>query len=49
MKFACMTFEIGYGKSYLGYGSDVREKLAKEYDSYHFDQVLYCLSEYLGS
>ena len=48
-KFACMTFEIGYGKEYLGYGSDARRKLAKEYNNYHFGQVLYYLAEYLDS
>lgn len=39
-EFATMTYEIGSGSSYLGYSKNTRELLAKEYEKYHFDQVL---------
>lgn len=46
--FATMTFEIGSGRSYLGYSADTRKKLAEEYEKYNFDKVLYKLAELAG-
>ena len=45
-EFATMTFEIGWGSETLGYSSNARKLLDKEYTKYHFDRVLYMLSEY---
>lgn len=42
--FATFSFEIGWGSSSLGYDKTAREKMAKEYTSFHFDKVLYNLS-----
>ncbi len=44
---AQMTFEIGYGSSYLGYSKETRKLLKKEYENYHFDRVLYTLYDFL--
>lgn len=46
--FVTMTFEIGYGRAYLGYSKDTRACLAKEYSDYRFDRVIYELKEYLN-
>lgn len=45
--FVTMTFEIGYGKEYIGYGSEARKLMAQEYTDYHFGTVLYRLADYL--
>jgi len=47
--FVTTTFEIGYKSEFLGYDKTARQKLAKEYDNYHFDRVLYCLADFLDS
>ena len=44
--FRTMTFEIGYGRQYLGYGPETRKLLADEYYSHHFDRVLYEVAKY---
>lgn len=43
-RFVSMTFEIGYGKEYLGYSEKTRKLLATEYTKYRFDRVLYKLA-----
>lgn len=45
--FRTMTFEIGSGRSYLGYSDTTRKQLAKEYEDYHFDRVFYRIYEIL--
>jgi len=40
------TFEIGWGKKYLGYSSKTRDLLADEYKEFCFDKVLYEMSDY---
>ena len=46
-KFATNTFEIGYGKDYLGGSEKTRKLQAKEYDNYHFGEVLWLINEYI--
>ena len=41
-----ITLEIGYGTKYLGYTSDARAYIAREYEKYHFDRLLYKLCGY---
>ncbi len=48
-EFATMTFEIGYGRQYLGYSEKTRKLLAQEYENYHFGNVPYILANYLES
>ena len=43
--FLSMTFEIGYGREYLGYSEATRKLLSKEYFNYHFDKVLYYVAD----
>ncbi len=46
--FVTMTFEIGYGRAYLGYTEKTRGYLAKEYEDYRFGRVLYELADYVA-
>jgi hypothetical protein len=39
-KFAALTIEIGYGRSYLGNSSATRNLLANEYKNYNFGKLL---------
>lgn len=39
-KFAALTLEIGYGRSYLGNSASTRKLLANEYKNYNFDKML---------
>ena len=39
-KFAAITLEIGYGKSYLGNSYNTRKLLAKEYKNYNYGKLL---------
>lgn len=45
--FRTMTFEIGSGRSYLGYSESTRKLLEEEYAKYHFDKVFYRIYEIL--
>ncbi|MCR5324696.1 MAG: hypothetical protein K6E85_15675 [Lachnospiraceae bacterium] len=45
--FRTMTFEIGSGRSYLGYSESTRKLLEEEYKNYHFDKVFYRMYEIL--
>jgi len=40
-EFRQLSWEIGYGKKYLGYSKDTRELLKDEYYNYNFDEMLY--------
>lgn len=42
-KFMTSTFEIGIGRSYLGYTANTRSLIANEYKNRHFDTMLYDL------
>lgn len=44
--FRTMTFEIGEGRKYLGYSQNTRNLIAQEYETRHFDRVLYEVSKY---
>jgi hypothetical protein len=46
--FACITVEIGYGRSYLGNSSGARSLLAREYTRYHYDELLASLPKMLN-
>lgn len=46
-EFATMTFEIGYGRQYLGYSAKTRKLLATEYTKYRFGNVIEYLDKYL--
>ncbi len=39
--FRGFSWEIGYGKDYLGYSKDTLKLIAKEYDNYNFGEMLY--------
>ncbi|MBQ6090121.1 MAG: hypothetical protein IJL07_02525 [Lachnospiraceae bacterium] len=40
------TFEIGWGKDSLGYSSKARALIADEYKTFHYDKVLFEMSDY---
>ncbi len=45
--FMTFTFEIGWGKKYLGYSSTARNLIAAEYSEFNYDEILYELSNYV--
>lgn len=47
-KFATLTVEIGYGKSYLGSTPSTRNNISKEYTKYHFNDLLVSLPKLIN-
>jgi len=47
--FTTFSFEIGWGKKYLGYTDKARSLFAAEYNDFHYGSVLYKLSEMVCS
>ena len=45
--FMTFTFEIGWGKKYLGYSSQARNLIAAEYSEFNYDKILFELSNYV--
>ena len=46
--FRTLSWEIGNGRSYLGYTKDTLKLLEKEYYNYNFDEMLYTYAEVLN-
>ena len=43
--FTSFSWEIGYGKDYLGYSESTLKLIAKEYDNYNFGEMLYVYAD----